>query len=365
MDICDLAPGYIRAIAPYQPGKPISELAREMGIEEARIIKLASNENPRGVSPLARRAIEATLPELARYPDGNGFELKQALARRTGMPQERIVLGNGSNDVLEMAARAFLAPGLAAVYSQHAFAVYPLAVQAAGATGIEVPARDYGHDLAAMRRAVTPATRLVFIANPNNPTGTLVPAGDLEAFIANLPREVLLVLDEAYNEYLLPEHRSDSIAWLARFPNLVVTRTFSKVYGLAGLRVGYAFAAAGVADLMNRVRQPFNVNSIALAAATAALDDTGFVRESFELNRSGMRQLTGAFARLGIEYIPSHGNFVSFRVGDAALVYQKLLRAGVIVRPIASYGMPQHLRVTIGLEAENARFVAALEQALR
>ncbi|HSD99968.1 MAG TPA: aminotransferase class I/II-fold pyridoxal phosphate-dependent enzyme, partial [Burkholderiales bacterium] len=191
MDICDLAPGYVRAIAPYQPGKPISELAREMGIDEAGIVKLASNENPRGVSPLARRAIEAALPELARYPDGNGFELKQALGRRLGIPQERIVLGNGSNDVLEMAARAFLAPGLAAIYSQHAFAVYPLAVQAAGATGIEVPARDYGHDLAAMRRAVTPGTRLVFIANPNNPTGTLVPARELEHFIAGLPRELL------------------------------------------------------------------------------------------------------------------------------------------------------------------------------
>ena len=364
MDICDLAPGYIRAIAPYQPGKPISELAREMGIDEARIIKLASNENPRGVSPLARRAIEAALSELARYPDGNGFELKQALARRYGIAQERIVLGNGSNDVLEMAARAFLAPGLAAVYSQHAFAVYPLAVQAAGAAGIEVPAKNYGHDLAGMRRALTPATRLVFIANPNNPTGTLVPAGELEAFIGGLAREVLVVLDEAYNEYLLPEHRSDSIGWLARFPNLVVTRTFSKVYGLAGLRVGYAFAAAGVADLMNRVRQPFNVNSVALAAATAALDDTGFVRESFELNRSGMRQLTEAFSRLGIDYIPSQGNFVSFRIADAALVYRKLLRAGVIVRPIASYGMPQHLRVTIGLESENARFLEALERAL-
>jgi histidinol-phosphate aminotransferase len=335
-----------------------------MGIEEARIIKLASNENPRGVSPLARRAIEAMLAELARYPDGNGFELKQALARRTGVREECIVLGNGSNDVLEMAARAFLAPGLAAVYSQHAFAVYPLAVQAAGATGIEVPARDYGHDLAAMRHAVTPATRLVFIANPNNPTGTLVPPRALEAFIAGLPLEVLVVLDEAYHEYLLPENRSDSIGWLTRFPNLVVTRTFSKVYGLAGLRVGYAFAAPGVADLMNRVRQPFNVNSVALAAATAALEDAAFVRESYELNRSGMRQLTDAFARLGIEHIPSHGNFVSFRVKDAARVYRKLLRAGVIVRPIASYGMPHHLRVTIGLEAENTRFLAALEQAL-
>ena len=365
MDICDLAPGYIRAIAPYQPGKPISELAREMGIEEARIIKLASNENPRGVSPLARRAIEAALPELARYPDGNGFELKQALSRRHGVPQERVVLGNGSNDVLDMAARAFLAPGFAAVYSQHAFAVYPLAVQAAGAAGIEAPARDYGHDLAAMRRAITRSTRLVFIANPNNPTGTLAPARELEAFIGGLPREVLVVLDEAYNEYLSPEHRSDSIGWLKRFPNLVVTRTFSKVYGLAGLRVGYALAAAGVADLMNRVRQPFNVNSVALAAATAALEDIAFVRESFELNRSGMRQLTEGFRRLAIEYIPSHGNFVSFRVKDAAGAYQKLLRAGVIVRPIASYGMPQHLRVTVGLESENARFLAALEPALK
>jgi histidinol-phosphate aminotransferase len=364
MDICDLAPGYVRAIAPYQPGKPISELAREMGIDEAGIIKLASNENPRGVSPLARRAIEAALPDLARYPDGNGFELKQALGRRLGVPQERIVLGNGSNDVLEMAARAFLAPGLAAIYSQHAFAVYPLAVQAAGATGIEVPARDYGHDLAAMRRAVTPGTRLVFIANPNNPTGTLVPARELENFIAGLPREVLVVLDEAYNEYLLPEHRSDSIGWLARFPNLVATRTFSKVYGLAGLRVGYALAAAGVADLMNRVRQPFNVNSVALAAATAALEDSAFVRESFELNRSGMRQLTDGFGRLAIVYIPSHGNFVSFRVNDAAGVYRKLLKAGVIVRPIASYGMPQHLRVTVGLESENARFLDSLKRAI-
>jgi len=364
MDICDLAPNHIRAIAPYQPGKPISELAREMGIDEAGIIKLASNENPLGVSPLAQRAIEAMLADLARYPDGNGFQLKRALSRRHGVPQERIVLGNGSNDVLEMAARAFLAPGLEAIYSQHAFAVYPLAVQAAGATGIEVPAKDYGHDLEGMRRAITPRTRLAFIANPNNPTGTLVPARELEAFLAGLPPAVLVVLDEAYNEYLAEELRSDSIGWLKRFPNLVVTRTFSKVYGLAGLRVGYAFAAAGVADLMNRVRQPFNVNSVALAAATAALDDTGFVRKSFELNRSGMRQLTDGFKRLAIEYIPSYGNFVSFRVKDAAGVFQKLLKVGVIVRPIASYGMPQHLRVTVGLESENARFLAALKRAI-
>src|SRR5688572_11329382 len=264
-DICDLSPGYVRAIAPYQPGKPISELARELGLAEAGIIKLASNENPLGVSPRARRAIEDAIGDLARYPDGNGYELKQALARRRGIAAECIVLGNGSNDVLEMAARAFLAPGLEAIYSQHAFAVYPLAVQAIGATGIEVPARNYGHDLAAMGGAVTPRTRLVFIANPNNPTGTMARARELEAFLDALPREVLVVLDEAYGEYLPPEARYDSLRWLARYPNLVVTRTFSKIYGLAGLRVGYACAASGVADLMNRVRQAVNVDRMALA----------------------------------------------------------------------------------------------------
>ena len=364
MDICDLAPACIRAIAPYQPGKPISELAREMGLEEAGIIKLASNENPLGVSPFAQRAIDRALAGLARYPDGNGFELKQALTGRYGVAQECIVLGNGSNDVLELAARAFLTPGLEAIYSRHAFAVYPLVVQAIGAKGMEVPAKKFGHDLGAMRRAITPKTRMVFIANPNNPTGTLVDAVELEAFISALPKEIVVVLDEAYNEYLPEELKAGSIGWLRRFPNLIVTRTFSKVYGLAGLRVGYAFADSGVADLMNRVRQPFNVNSLALAAATAALGDHEFVRRSFELNQAGMRQITAGFKKLGIGYIPSCGNFVSFRVEKAAAVFQRLLKMGVIVRPIASYGMPQHLRVTIGLESENARFLAALERAL-
>src|SRR5688572_16407931 len=322
MDLCDLAPGYIRAIAPYQPGKPISELARELGLEEDGIIKLASNENPAGVSPLAQRAIARALADLARYPDGNGFELKQALARRYGVEPAGIVLGNGSNDVLELAARAFLTPAHEAIYSQHAFAVYPLVVQAIGAKGIEVAAREYGHDPAAMLRAVTDKTRVLFVANPNNPTGTLIRPQELEAFIAALPREVLVVLDEAYNEYLPEDLKSDSIGWLARFPNLVVTRTFSKVYGLAGLRVGYAFAAPRVADLMNRVRQPFNVNSISLAAATAALGDTEFVRKSVDLNRAGMQQLTRGFERLGVAFIPSVGNFVSFEVPDAAPVYR-------------------------------------------
>jgi histidinol-phosphate aminotransferase len=365
MPICDLAPPYIRGIAPYQPGKPISELAREMGLDPASIIKLASNENPLGVSPLAMVAIKNVLGELSRYPDGNGFELKRALSARYGVAEERIVLGNGSNDVLELAARAFLTPGDSALYSQHAFAVYPLAVQAIGATGIEVPARDFGHDPEAMLRAVRSNTRLVFIANPNNPTGTMIQATRLEAFLAAVPEQVLVVLDEAYNEYVPPEFRIDTVAWLDRFPNLMLTRTFSKVYGLAGLRVGYAFAAPGVADVMNRVRQPFNVNSVSLAAAAAALDDTEFVRQSFELNHRGMRQITDGLARLGIEYIRSYGNFVSFKVKAAASVYQSLLKLGVIVRPIASYGMPDYLRVTIGLESENARFVESLEQALR
>ncbi|HXV10726.1 MAG TPA: histidinol-phosphate transaminase [Burkholderiales bacterium] len=365
MDICDLAPGYIREIAPYQPGKPIAELARELGLDAAGIIKLASNENPLGVSPRAQKAIAQVLADLARYPDGNGFELKQALARRYGVEEACIVLGNGSNDVLELAARVFLGPGCEAIYSQHAFAVYPLAVQATGAKGIEVAARAFGHDLDAMRRAVTRSTRLMFIANPNNPTGTFVSAGTLEGFLSALPREVVVVLDEAYNEYLEEADKADSIAWLARFPNLIVTRTFSKVYGLAGLRVGYALAGAGVADLMNRVRQPFNVNSVALAAATAALEDHDFVRRSFELNRAGMKQVTSGLKRLEIEFIPSFGNFVSFRVGDGMAVFQKLLRKGVIVRPIASYGMPAYLRVTIGLESENARFLAALEEVLQ
>jgi histidinol-phosphate aminotransferase len=365
MSICDLAPSYIRSIAPYQPGKPISELARELGLEESSIIKLASNENPLGVSPKARQAIVALLPQLALYPDGNGFELKQALKRRYGIAPDRMVLGNGSNDVLDLAARAFLTPADEAVYSQHALAVYPLAVQAIGARGIEVPARNYAHDLDAMARAVTRKTRIVFVANPNNPTGTLASAAEVEAFLAKLPEHVLVVLDEAYNEYLPIEARMDSLAWLDRFPNLVITRTFSKVYGLAGLRVGYAFAGAEVADLMNRVREPFNVNSVALAAAAAAIDDAEFVKKSYELNLAGMRQLTEGLTALGLTYIPSFGNFVTFEVAGAPAVFQSLLGQGVIVRPIGAYGMPNHLRVSVGLESENARFLESLRRAVR
>jgi histidinol-phosphate aminotransferase len=362
--ICDLAPPYIRSIAPYQPGKPIAELARELRLDEKNIIKLASNENPLGVSPKAQVAIRAVLDGLSLYPDGNGFELKQALSRHLSVGMDQLVLGNGSNDVLELAARAFLAPANSAVYAQHAFAVYPLAVQGIGAQGIEVPAKNFGHDLDAMRAAVRPDTRVVFVANPNNPTGTFVPAGEMERFIAQLPPHVLLVLDEAYNEYLRPELRADSLSWLRKYPNLVITRTFSKVYGLAGLRVGYAVAGAGVADLMNRVRQPFNVNSISLAAAAAALDDHEFVRKSYELNLAGMAQLTAGLKNLGLEFIPSHGNFVTVKVGNAKAVNAALLKSGVIVRPIAGYGLPEWLRVTVGLESENARFLSSLKSAI-
>jgi histidinol-phosphate aminotransferase len=365
MDLCELSPSYVRSIAPYQPGKPISELAREMGLEESGIVKLASNENPRGIGPRTRAAIEGAIGEVARYPDGNGYALKQALSARHSVDAASIVLGNGSNDVLELAALAFLGPGRAAVMSQHAFAVYPLATQARGARSIVVPARDFGHDLEAMAKAIDEETYVIWIANPNNPTGTLVAPGDLEAFLRRVPERVLVILDEAYNEYLTPDLRAESVKWLKRHPNLVVTRTFSKAYGLAGLRVGYGLAHASVADVMNRVRQPFNVNSIGLAAAAAALDDMEFVARSYAENLQGLKQLEEGAQALGLDFIPSHGNFVTLRVGKAAEIFKRLLRRGVIVRPVASYGLPEHLRVTVGTEQENERFLAALAASVK
>ena len=351
----------VRAISPYLAGKPITQLAREMGIPVERIVKLASNENPLGMSPLARTAMEKAALSLERYPDD--FELKNALAGHTGLAMERIVLGNGSNDVLDLIARVFLAPGRSAAFSQHAFAVYPLATLSTGAELIVVPAREYGHDLDAMRAAIRPGTRLIWIANPNNPTGTFVPYPQLKAFLQSVPDDVVVVLDEAYNDYIPPAERADTTAWLADFPNLVITRTFSKIYGLAGLRIGYALASAEIADLMNRVRQPFNCNNLALAAATAALGDPDFVARSYALNRAGMAQILAGLKRFGFACIPSHGNFVTFKAGDAAALNHKLLRQGVIVRPLGAYAMPEWLRVTIGTEADNARFLEALEQA--
>jgi histidinol-phosphate aminotransferase len=363
MNYSDLAPPYIRAIAPYQPGKPIAELERELGI--SGIVKLASNENPLGCSPLAVSAMHEAIKTIALYPDGNGFELKVALSKRYGVEHARIVLGNGSNDMLELAARAFLSPGDKAVYSAHAFAVYPLATQAVGAKGISVPATNFGHDLKAMlKAAVEQQAKLVFIANPNNPTGTFLSGDALLAFLRALPGNILVVLDEAYNEYLPVECRYDSVSWLKDFPNLIISRTFSKAYGLAGLRVGYALANPQVADMMNRVRQPFNVNSVAQAAAVAALRDEAFVRQTHELNQRGMEQITQGLSKLGLEYIPSLANFVSFKIAGAARIYRRLLELGVIVRPIASYDMPDYLRVSIGLESENQKFLSALQQIL-
>jgi histidinol-phosphate aminotransferase len=345
-------------------GKPIEEVARELDLDPATIVKLASNENPRGPSPKAQAAIAAAAADLTRYPDGNGFSLKLALARRLAVAPEQIVLGNGSNDVLELATHAFLRPGDDAVYSQYAFIVYPLATQARGATGIEVAAADFGHDLDAMRRAITARTRIVFIANPNNPTGTWIPGDVVERFVAAVPRHVIVVLDEAYNEFLDPAEQTNAATWVSRYPNLVVSRTFSKAHGLAGLRIGYGVMDPAIADLMNRVRQPFNVNSLAQAAALAALDDVDYVEESRALNRRGLAQVESGLRGLGVRALPSRGNFILFEVRDADAVFRALLRQGVIVRPVANYGLPTWLRVTIGTEDENARFLASLARAL-
>ncbi|WP_439684722.1 histidinol-phosphate transaminase [Cupriavidus oxalaticus] len=361
-------PDYVRAISPYVAGKPISEVAREFGLDEAGIVKLASNENPLGMPASAQRAVAAAVADLGRYPDSNCFALKAALSARFGVPDDWLTLGNGSNDILELAAHALVEPGQSIVYAEYSFAVYALATQEIGARAIEVPARDYGHDLDAMGAAIAPDTRLVFIANPNNPTGTFVPAAQIEAFLQAVPPNVVVVLDEAYNEYLDADQQYDSIEWVRRYPNLMVSRTFSKAYGLAGLRIGYAVAQPALTDLLNRIRQPFNVNSVAQAAAIAALGDAEFLRRSAELNRAGKAQLVEAFDRLGLEYVPSFGNFVLVRVGDddgaGARVNLALLKQGVIVRPVGNYNLPRWLRVTIGLPEENAAFIAALERAL-
>jgi len=357
-----LANDHILGIAPYEPGKPIEELERELGIHD--VIKLASNENPLPPSDRVMKAMQDALGHINRYPDGSGHYLRQAIARRQGLTSDHIILGNGSNDLIELMARAFLRSGEEAVIPHPSFVVYPMIVQAVGGIRVVVTLKDQRLDLEAMARAITPMTKMVFIANPNNPTGTFVPGAALEEFLAGAPREVAVVVDEAYTEYLPREVRYDSIAWLKKYPNFILTRTFSKVYGLAGMRVGFGLMQPGVADLMNRVRQPFNVNSLALAAATAALGDAKFVAKSVKMNQTGMAALERAFKSLGIEYIPSYANFITFRLPRAGEVYQKLLRQGVIVRPIAGYGMPEHLRVTIGTPKENARFLKALEAAL-
>ena len=353
----------IAHIAPYQPGKPIDELKRELGLDD--VVKLASNENPLGCSPHAKAAIVQAVEEIGRYPDGNGFALKQQISQQFNVAMNQITLGNGSNDILELVARTFVAAGDEVIYSQHAFAVYALATQAVGAIGVEVPAKNYGHDLTAMGQALTPKTRVIFIANPNNPTGTWFEEDAFSQFMQQVPTQVLVVLDEAYVEYF-PQN-FNSLKFLNQYPNLLISRTMSKAYGLASLRVGFGMASAEVTNLLNRVRQPFNVSSFALAAAVAALKDTDFIEQSRALNLQGMAQLEQGFTQLGLAWVPSRANFILVDVQrNGAQVFEALLKKGVIVRPVGGgYGMPHHIRVSIGLSGENSRFLQALTQVMQ
>jgi histidinol-phosphate aminotransferase len=361
MSIQSLIPKYICDIAPYQGGKPISELAREYNLQESFIVKLASNENPLGMSPKARDVILKSIDEIYRYPDGNAYKLKDAVSHKFNLNPDGLIFGNGSNDVLELTARTFLKVGDEVIFSQHAFAVYSLVTQAMGAKGIKVPAYNFSHDLSKMFDTITSKTKMIFIANPNNPTGTLILKNELKAFLGKIPQHIIVVLDEAYDEYLDGHDKSVSFAWLNEFPNLIITRTFSKAYGLAGLRVGFGASNPEIIQFMNRVRQPFNVNNLAQDAAVAALLDDAFVTESKILNNNGKKQLESAFQKLHLSFIPTFGNFISFKVDKASQVYEALLKAGIIIRPVANYEMPDYLRVSIGLKEENERFIQALE----
>jgi len=369
-DYSDLATPGVRELMPYLPGKPISELEREYGVSDS--IKLASNENPLGASPRAVAAARAGLEDVWLYPDANGFYLKQALAEKHGVPVEAITLGNGSNDVLVFLAQAFLQPGLESVFSQYAFAVYPIATQMVGAQAriapalpSDHPAMPLGHDLRGLFERVGEHTRLVFVANPNNPTGTWLDGHRLKDFIGSLPPQVICVVDEAYTEYAESDTLGDASTWLEEFPNLVVTRTFSKAYGLAGLRVGYALSNPGVADLLNRVRPPFNVNAAALAAARAALDDHEFIARTRQMNRSGKEQLTAGFEKLGLTVIPSAANFLLVEFDrPGSELNELLLQRGIIVRPVGNYGLDNYLRITIGTRGQNERLLAALSEVL-
>ncbi|WP_456407826.1 histidinol-phosphate transaminase [Thiolapillus sp.] len=363
------APG-INNLHPYVPGKPIEELERELGLSGT--IKLASNENPLGPSPLGRKAAAESIAGINLYPDDSGYRLKAKLAAKYGLAPEQLVLGAGSSDVIDMVARTFLSPGGNAVFSRYGFAMYPIYTTAAGAqcrVADALPAEHkdmpYGHDLEAMAALVDEGTRVVFVANPNNPTGTWLEAGVLRTFLQDLPEEVIVVLDEAYTEYVTEPDFPNGVAWLAEFPNLLVTRTFSKIYGLAGLRIGYGMANAALIDLIGRVRHPFNVNTPALAAAEAALDDETFLQRSRNTNTAGLVQLASGFSSMGLSWIPSIGNFITVNVQrDGTQVYQQLLKKGVIVRPVANYDLPEHVRVTVGTEMENQRFLDALQEVL-
>jgi histidinol-phosphate aminotransferase len=359
----------VAGLNPYQPGKPLSELEREYGITDA--VKIASNENPAGISDKITRFLKENINELSRYPDGNGFELKTALAKFYDVDFEQLTLGNGSNDILELIARAFVAVGDEIIFSEHAFAVYPLVTKAIGATAVVTKATDWGYDLDNIVKAITDKTKVIFIANPNNPTGTWVTENDLSDFLKNVPENIVVVLDEAYFEYAIhPEmnvkNYPDGLQWLSKYSNLIVTRTFSKAYALAGLRVGYSVSHQDMANILNRVRQPFNVNSMALMAATIALTDKAHLELSIKLNITGMNYIILELQKMNVNYIPSAGNFISIYLGNIAnKIYDRLLYNGVIVRPIDNYGMPGYLRFSIGLADENKRAMLALKNSIK
>ncbi len=354
----------VAGLQPYKPGKPLSELAREFGITDA--VKIASNENPLGISPKVKQFLIENIDDLNRYPDGNGFDLKSALANYYQVDFDQLTLGNGSNDVLELIARAFVSQNDEIIFSEHAFAVYPLVTQAIGATAVVSKANNWGYDLNTIFNAITDKTRLIFIANPNNPTGTWLVEQDLSEFLEKVPKSIIVVLDEAYFEYAVHpdmaiKNYPDGLQWLSRYSNLVVTRTFSKAYALAGLRVGYAISHPDLANILNRIRQPFNVNSMALKAAELALTDKQHLYETIKLNVVGMNYIVTELNKMDIQYIPSAGNFISVSLGlNAGKIYQGLLKLGIIVRPVDNYAMPGYLRFSIGSSDENQRAMLGL-----
>jgi histidinol-phosphate aminotransferase len=351
-------PEYVSAVKPYVPGKPVEELERELGIRDS--IKLASNENPLGPSPLAVEAIRDVAKGLNRYPDGGGYYLKNALSERLSVIPENIILGNGSNELIDIVARTYMRPGEEAVMAQPSFVVFSMSVQAVGCRPVQVPLKNYTHDLGAMLKAVSGKTRIVFIANPNNPTGTINRKEELDAFMERLPDGVLTVMDEAYNEYVSDPAYADSMKWFRKKKDVLILRTFSKIFGLAGLRVGYGIASAGIITEMNKLRPPFNTSTMAQAAALAALTDLEHVKKSFEMNLEGKKYLYGEMERLKVTYVPSQANFIYIPVENSSDLYERLLRSGVIVRP-----MGPAIRVTVGLPEENKRFVEALASAVQ
>jgi histidinol-phosphate aminotransferase len=348
----------------YQPGRPIEEVAREQGLPVKDVIKLASNENPLGPSPAAVAAIQQAVLNLHLYPDGNAFYLKQRLAERLGVETSNLILGNGSNEIIEFIGHALMRPGAEVIVSQYCFAVYPIVTKLFGANLITVPARHYGHDLNAMLRAVTPNTRVMFIANPNNPTGTLAPRGDVIRLINELPLSVLLVMDEAYLEFLDDPIDLLPLVRLGFKPNLILMRTFSKIYGLAGLRLGYGIGDPEFIAALEKVRQPFNINSLIQAGALAALYDNEHLRRTRHNNTEGLQYFIREFRHMNLEFIPSHANFILVKVGDGQKIFEALQARGIITRPMGGYALPQYIRISIGSPAENARCMTALKEAL-